>query len=212
VIADAAKNIVIQVDSNGGQTVIASNLQYPNGVTVDLHGYVYVSEQEGGRINQINPSTKEIKLLASGFQNPNGISFSPDYRTLYVVDFGGGTVHQIQFDENRNSIGDASLFVENLTSPNSGLGKGTEFDGVAVDACGNVYVTEFVAAVIWRVTPDKQYEVIANFSEITDWIPNLHWGSGIGNWDRNKLYVMNRNEDQVFALDVGIPGKPMPQF
>jgi hypothetical protein len=62
------------------------------------------------------------------------------------------------------------------------------------------------------VTADKKIEEVINLSDKTEWIPNIHWGSGIGGWDNKKAYIINRDKNQVFALEVGVSGKSMPQF
>jgi len=78
-------------------------------------------------------------------------------------------------------------------------------DGVAVDHCGGVYVTEYIQGKVYRMPGgDSPPELIAQLP--TDWIPNLHWGNGVGGWDTNTLYVMDRSSPGVFALEVGVPG------
>ncbi len=83
-------------------------------------------------------------------------------------------------------------------------------DGVEVDACGNVYVTEYVAGILWRISPDgAKVEDIAHLRAL--WIPNLHWGNGQGGFRRDRLYVQNRDDGSLFELDVGVVGKPRNQ-
>jgi hypothetical protein len=78
-------------------------------------------------------------------------------------------------------------------------------DGVAVDHCGSVYVTEYIQGKVYRMQGgESPPELIAQLP--TDWIPNLHWGNGVGGWDSNTLYVMDRTSPGVFALEVGVPG------
>jgi sugar lactone lactonase YvrE len=90
--------------------------------------------------------------------------------------------------------------------PEYGLGEHGGLDGVAADVCGNVYVTEYVLGEIWRFPPTggAAERVVTLDSE---WIPNLHWGNGVGGWERDRLYVMDRANFGVFELFVGVEGR-----
>lgn len=79
-------------------------------------------------------------------------------------------------------------------------------DGIGVDACDNVYVTEFVSGKIWRFGPEGGDPDEA-VSLPSSWIPNLHWGTGVGGWRTDALYVMDRDEGRVFELEVGVSAK-----
>ena len=35
----------------------------------------------------------------------------------------------------------------------------------------------------------------------------MHWGSGVGGWDPNVLYVSDRDQGRLFAMNIGVPGK-----
>jgi hypothetical protein len=57
------------------------------------------------------------------------------------------------------------------------------------------------------VTPDGA-TVELLFDPPVAWIPNLHWGNGLGGFEANKLYVANRDESALYEVSVGVPGKP----
>jgi hypothetical protein len=77
-------------------------------------------------------------------------------------------------------------------------------DGLGVDACGNVYATEYIAGVVWRITPDGDLEKFVNLP--SSWIPNVKWGRGEGGFSQDVLYVTDRDEGRLFAVSVGVPG------
>ncbi len=198
VIADVGNDSLLRITTSGSPQTIVTGIQYPNGVEVDMENFVYVSEHDQGNIWRVNPDTGEFSIIASGLYQPNGLSFSPDYRTLYVNSFGGGTVHKVTVDDEGNW---SSPVLLGRVSDNFG----GDLDGMAVDACGNVYVTEWIEGVVWRFSPDGMLEKVVTLP--SQWIPNLHWGSGVGGWDKNILYVMDRDEGRVFELDLGIVEK-----
>ena len=81
-------------------------------------------------------------------------------------------------------------------------------DGLNVDVCGNVYVTEYVSGgAVWRFTePGGAPELIVETG--SSWIPNMKWGYGLGGWEADVMYVMDRDSGGIFAVELGIPGKP----
>ncbi len=320
VIADVSNGTLKRIKPSGETSDILAGFAYPNGVEVDLDDFVYVAEHDAGQIRRVHPDTGEFTIIATGLTNPNGLSFSPDYRTLYVNSFGGGTVHKVTVDDSGtwsapvllgdifdgeggpcegaaagdfclagfdagvctaglscdtdangaeffeaacNGIaGGASCNVTISTTefpgtcqggscvpeqsprdvcvgqsegtsctaahqdfgafdgscfnnggglscfPGDGGGGPTQrggLDGMAVDACGNVYVTEYTLGYIWRFTPEGVREKVVTLPSF--WIPNMHWGSGIGGWEEDILYVMDRDEGRIFELDLGIHEK-----
>lgn len=201
VFADSSSSTLFRVDpGNDFKEMVVSGLDYPNGVEVDLEGFVYVAEQNASRVRRVDPATGQFSILAEGLNNANGLSFSPDYRTLYVGSFGGGTITALHLK--------ADMTVEGVSPFMSGIGGGA-LDGMAVDECGNVYVCEFVAGTVWRITPDGvSLTPLVELGEDSTWIPNMQWGSGLGGWDSETLYVLDISMDRVFAVPVGVGDKP----
>lgn len=83
---------------------------------------------------------------------------------------------------------------------------GGGLDGLTVDACGNVYATEFRTGAVHRWGADGgRSEVYAELP--SPWIPNFAWGSGEGGFAADALYVMDRQEGRLFEVRVGVPGR-----
>ncbi len=200
ILANPTNGTVVRVTPEGGQTVILSGVNYPNGVTVGTDGYVYVSGHTFGDIYQVDPDTGDYVIITPGIDGANGMSFSPDGQTLYVCSFTDGTVWAIDRDGEGWS---EKRLLGRMPGGWSGL------DGLNVDECGNVYVTEYVEGIVWKIDPTaKKFEPQEVASLPSYWIPNLHWGRGIGEFDDDLLYVADREQGRLFALDVGAKSTP----
>ncbi len=95
-----------------------------------------------------------------------------------------------------------------LCEPYVGLGTEGGLDGINADECGNVYVTEYITGTVWAFRDGgTSVEVAAKLP--SSWIPNMHWGSGVGGWEEDVLYVMDRDQGRVFGLELGLRGREM---
>jgi streptogramin lyase len=201
VVADANNGELVLVDgTTGAKSVIMAGLAYPNGVEVDADHNVYVAENSGDRVNRVNaydPYDREV--IATGVSEPNGLILSPDQQTLYIGSFGGGVLYAVDRDPKGGWL-TPRVFYEPDNRDNG-------FDGINVDICGNVYFTEWITGKVYRVSPDGQEAgLVAELD--SSWIPNLRWGVGVAGWDPDVLYVTDRDQSRMFAIEVGIPGMP----
>jgi sugar lactone lactonase YvrE len=150
------------------------------------------------RVNANDPTDTE--LLASDMPQANGIAISPDENTLYFVLSFEKRV--IAMDRLPDGSWDAPRSFHETPSTSS-------FQGLEVDGCGNVYWSDLKmggTTEIWRKTPDGVHaEVLVTLP--TPYVPNLHFGSGVGGWERDWLYVADRDDGTLYMIEVGIPGK-----
>lgn len=80
------------------------------------------------------------------------------------------------------------------------------FDGLTADVCGNVYATEYGPGIVWRWPADGgEAEELLDFRSA--WIPNMHWGLGVGGFARTSLYIMRRSGG-IIEAPIGVEGKP----
>jgi gluconolactonase len=144
---------VTRTEFDGTITVLADHwqgkrLNSPNDLTVALDGSIWFSdptygingryeglkgerEQAGNYVYRIDARSGQVSKVLDGFDQPNGLCFSPDGRRLYVVDSGAPS-HIRVFDvdlERGRATGD-KVFTGNF------LG-GT--DGLRCDVGGNVW-------------------------------------------------------------------------
>ncbi|OHF04248.1 SMP-30/Gluconolaconase/LRE-like region [Colletotrichum orchidophilum] len=90
-------------------------------------------------VYRFDPKTGAVQVVADGFQQPNGVEFSPDGKTLYVSDTGAITT-------SLNLAGPATIYAFDIVD-NKRLANKRKFayadegfpDGVHADADGNVW-------------------------------------------------------------------------
>lgn len=190
---------LVRVLPDGTKQTILSGLSYPNGMEAGIDGFIYVTEHDARRVRRVNPVTGEFTVLTTGIiRNPNGISFNPDYTALYIGGFSGiGTIYKLPIDEN----GVPGVLEEWATNVGTGA-----LDGIGVDACGNVYIADYGASHIYRISPDGQTKTVIIDSGI--YMPNLQWGSGLGGWELDHIYIPDGWNHTVYEVDLGVPSKP----
>jgi len=122
------------------------------------------------------------------------------HRHLYVASNLSGDIEVIDFDDTMTPLGPPTFFA----APGS-----TNLTGLGVDACDNVYALDATAAAVLRIRPqDAAVEVLVEAGVNSVAFGNLQWGSGIGGWDRETLYVLDVVGDRVVEIEVGVPDKP----
>jgi hypothetical protein len=195
---------LIRIDPEGTQHVVLTGLSYPNGIIIDLNGWIYFSEHDNSQVRRVHPYTGEYTVLTNEVSSPNGLTFSPDYSTLYIGGFNGsGIVYAMSISPE----GIPGKLVEWATNVGTGW-----LDGMATDACGNVYIADYGATVIYRISPDGQDvdKVISGAGISNAYLPNMQWGSGIGGWDPLSLYLPDGWNKGVFEVQIGVPSAPVP--
>ncbi|MCW2526727.1 MAG: hypothetical protein JWM76_1587 [Pseudonocardiales bacterium] len=139
----------------------------------------------------------------------NGLGWSPDGTTMYLIDSGPGNLMSMPFDADSGKIGEASTLVaigrENILP-----------DGLSVDAAGDIWVVGFGAGRISRYTPAGE---LAEVRELPISHPTSCCFVGPG---LEKLLVTSSAwavegtagplDGQSLLLDVETPGLPVSFF
>jgi len=108
----------------------------PNDVTIDGKGRIYFTDLPGGTVHRIDIDGKITRLLERpAIQRPNGITISPDDKTLYLVEANqaeGGARMLRAYDLNPDgSVLNMRVF--------HNFYPGRSADGICMDTQGNVY-------------------------------------------------------------------------
>jgi sugar lactone lactonase YvrE len=99
----------------------------------------------GGALYRLDGSGR-VEQMLDGLTIPNGIAWSLDGSTMYLVDSGPRVIHAFAFDADRAAISDARILVtvpEDVGSP----------DGLTVDAGGDLWVAVYGGGRVQRYSP-----------------------------------------------------------
>lgn len=154
---------------DGGQAT-AAQLQQPEGVVVDPAGNIYIADAGNSRVREVTPAGV-ISTVAgnghAGFSGDNGPASAAQLNqpyglaldaagNLYIADYGNGRVRVVGTDGNiRTVAGDGAngtYYDINSSGPATGallLGP----RNVAVDAAGDLYISEMDGYRVRKVTP-----------------------------------------------------------
>jgi len=165
----------------------------------------------GGSLYRLD-NTGQTELIMSGLTISNGLGWSPDGRTMYLVDTAPGVIHAFRFDPDRGTISDDHVLVE-IPAEHGGP------DGLTVDAEGDVWVAIYGGGRVRRYSPKGQLreELFVPAEQTTCCAfagPGLH-----------RLYVTTATEhwtDEqrraepgaglVYAFDTDATGRPAAPF
>ena len=138
---------VTRTEKDGSITVLAEQFEgkrfnSPNDPVVKSDGTIWFTdptyglprgepkELDGNYVFRLDPQTRQVTKVADGFDQPNGLCFSPDEKTLYIAD--SGRPHHIRaFDvrEDGTLDGGRIFCVIDTGGP----------DGIRCDERGNVW-------------------------------------------------------------------------
>lgn len=142
-VADAAAARVLELDRTGkviarfGRPPVApGTLSAPGSLAIDPKGDLYVADTGHRRILQLDPEGRPVAQFAGALGFARGMAVDPGTGTLYVLDSAHDRV--LRF----SATGE-------LLSSWGGFG---DPRGIALDAAGNVYITDDTAGTIQKFT------------------------------------------------------------
>ncbi len=202
---------VTRTEKDGSVTTLASRyagkpLNSPNDADFFRDGTLYFTdppygirpeqqEQKVQGVYRLWPDSGRLELLLPDFDRPNGIAFSPDYRTLYVADSSSRShIRSFRVTESGKLL-DGKIFAT-LRDRREGIP-----DGLKVDRLGNVWTTG--PGGIWVFDPEGTHLGTILTPEVP---ANCAWGGK----DGRDLHVTARTGLYRIRTLVGgfLPGRP----
>jgi len=137
-----------RLNPDGSEVALAEKFQNgkfnsPNDLALHPDGSIWFTDPSYGLngrpaeqplhgVYRLNPATGAVSLMASDFDQPNGLCFSPDAQYLYIADSGKPThVRRFKLGANQEFLDPMIFCVVTQGVP----------DGLKCDRLGNLYVT-----------------------------------------------------------------------
>lgn len=206
-VCDLARHALIRVTQQGTVSLVADagrgiKFRTPNFAVFDDSGNLYFSDsgewKQGNGVIWRLRSTGAVELFSSGpFRFTNGLALDAHERSLYVVESNLDRVLRIEIKPD-GSAGEAEVFVDGMARIP---------DGLAFDAAGNLYVTTYASNCIYRVSPDRQVQLLCRDEENLLLCQPTNCAFGGPNFDQ--LFVSNLGRDHISVLDLKVKGQPL---
>ncbi len=215
IVTQAESHQLIRIYPNGSYETFASGVASPNGIAVDMQGILYVTSADG-KVYRVDPAADTYDVVVDAPDHSfDGITFSPDYDTLYFNE-ELGDVHQAPVNPD-GTLGPDTVLVNvfDVLDDTGDFLAMSLLDGMTADICGNIYVV-IMSGIIARITPSGEAEVAVLVGDSDDgtsmdFIPAVNFGSGYGGWKKDHLYVMSFSQG-IYEVDMGVEGKPEPHL
>ena len=209
VAAGHGNRCVIRFENDGSGTMLANkyegkSLNSPNDVVVRSDGSIYFTDPAFG-IEAANRQLDyngvfrvgtdgNVTLVASDFEGPNGLAFSPDESILYIDD--SFRKHVRAFDVQADgTLANGRIFCD-LQSDRPGAP-----DGMKVDVEGNVYCTG--PGGVWVIDPSGKH--LGTILTGTNQTTNCAWGG----YDWKTLFITTM--ETMGRVQLKIAGIPVPR-
>lgn len=198
VYANVDTSSLYRVTLAGQTTVLYGAFAYPTGIDIHDSGRVLIADLTGIFVIDADAQTAEVTVPSGAFLSPNGITYNADYSQVIVGDRNGIWTYPIDSESRPTDV--ATLLA---VSPDN-----AETLGMGVDACDNLYVLLRNKLLRYGPNGGEPEELLSTSAGA--WFTNLQWGSGVGGWDDQTVYIIDRGSGgaSYYAVEVDVPSKP----
>jgi hypothetical protein len=152
-------------DKNTGQTMISVSFPAQNrsrgamslfDIAAGNQGLLYVSDMTGNTIYQVDTAHQhQVSVLVHDdrLAGPAGLAVHPKTGHLIAVSWDKGHIMDITPDGTLTELVSNSFFTSRFQN----------LSGVDFDRWGNMYVSDSTKGKVWRMQPNKKFQVIAEY-------------------------------------------------
>ncbi|WP_295677072.1 NHL repeat-containing protein [uncultured Mucilaginibacter sp.] len=223
-VADAGDNLIREISPAGVVTTIAgsdttgsvngigtaSSFFDPLGVSVDVHGNIYIADAgnnlirligQGGQVSTFAGTLNTgISTNLSPFNNPSGVAVDGN-GNVFVANYLNSTIMKIT----PSGVVSTYAGVDTVKGSNNGPAPSATFyypNSVAVDAAGNVYVSDGVNNLIRKITPDGTVSTLAGSglagsADSTGTKASFNYPAGLAVDAAGNVYVADSNNNLI---------------
>ncbi|MBB5753754.1 SMP-30/gluconolactonase/LRE family protein [Prosthecomicrobium pneumaticum] len=174
----------------------------PYGIVSDHEGIAAESAIGNNQVYRFDPQTGTLDAVATDFDRPNGLAFSPDETTLYIADSGYARGHGHGEEEGRPRHVRAFDVIDGKTLSNSRVFaeiRPAVPDGLRVDTEGHVWISAGDGIHCYRPDGKRLGRVL-----VPEVVANLTFG-GPG---RSRLFITATSS--VYAIETNRVGAQRP--
>ncbi len=139
-----------QQQAGHGQTVALAD------VASDGKGLLYASDTDADTIYRIDTTRQHavsVLVRDASLAGPRGLALHPKTGHLIVASWNKGKILDVSLDGKVTELVSNGFFSSRFHN----------LDGVDFDSWGNMYVSDFTAGKVWRMRPDRHFDVIAEY-------------------------------------------------
>jgi DNA-binding beta-propeller fold protein YncE len=124
-------------------------------VTFDGKGHLYCSDQKANTIYRVDLATQTFSVLVTdrALAGPSGLVVHPKSGQIIAVSWDKGKISEVSPEGVVTELFSNGFFSSRFQN----------LRGVDFDRWGNMYVSDFTTGKVWRMSWDKQFQVIAEF-------------------------------------------------
>jgi sugar lactone lactonase YvrE len=202
--------VTVSMASQTGKNALPTALA---DVASDGRGILYASDPETDTIYRIDTTREHavsVLVQDASLAGPHGLAVNPKTGQLIVVSWKKGTIFEVSPKGTINELVSNGFFSSRFRN----------LDGVDFDNWGNLYVSDFTTGKIWRMRPDRHFDVIAEYLPTPAdigvdrenhliLVPYLHGDAA----EINGLERPGRKKEKRTLADYGftMPGKGKPE-
>jgi len=196
---------ILQISPGGKTEMYASGymkkkFNRPNDLAFDQNGNLYFTDPKSynrdtldGRVFMVKHDTKEVVRVEENLGFPNGITFSKDFKYVFVCESAKQCILKYERDEKGKLI-KQKTFVEL---------PGGDPDGIAFDEKGNLYAAHFGGGAVYVIDPDGK--ILYRMKTPGKKPSNIEFGGS----DMKTLFLTEDETNSVYQTRMRVAGLPL---